>query len=50
MGVLYLQLHLIEVGAPAPANQPFSKKAIDVYFPTEAQNDFPVAMQVCLPL
>ncbi len=27
-------------------NQPFQKKAVDVFFPPEAQNDFPVAMQV----
>merc|ERR1719167_1981090 len=25
---------------------PFQKKAVDVFFPPEAQNDFPVAMQV----
>ena len=25
---------------------PFPKKAVDVFFPPEAQNDFPVAMQV----
>ena len=25
---------------------PFTKKAVDVYFPLEATNDFPVAMQV----
>ncbi|CAF0746769.1 unnamed protein product [Didymodactylos carnosus] len=39
------KLHIIEVGAPAPDNQPFQKKAIDVQFPAEAPNDFPVAMQ-----
>ncbi|CAK8683084.1 clathrin heavy chain 1 [Clavelina lepadiformis] len=40
------KLHIIEVGAPAAGNQPFAKKAVDVFFPPEAQNDFPVAMQV----
>ncbi|KFD72333.1 hypothetical protein M514_11620 [Trichuris suis] len=39
------KLHIIEVGNPPPKNQPYSKKAIDVFFPTEANNDFPVAMQ-----
>ncbi|VEL13569.1 unnamed protein product [Protopolystoma xenopodis] len=39
------KLHIIEVGTPPPGNQPFQKKAIDVFFPPEAQNDFPVAMQ-----
>lgn len=40
------QLHIIEVGQPPAGNQPFQKKAVDVFFPVEAQNDFPVAMQV----
>ena len=40
------KLHIIEVGAPAAGNQPFVKKTVDVFFPPEAQNDFPVAMQV----
>ena len=40
------QLHVIEVGQPPQGNQPFTKKAVDVFFPAEAQNDFPVAMQV----
>ncbi|XP_018648353.1 putative clathrin heavy chain [Schistosoma mansoni] len=39
------KLHIIEVGQPPAGNQPFPKKAIDVYFPPEAQIDFPVAMQ-----
>jgi clathrin heavy chain len=43
---LLLQLHVIEVGQPPAGNQPFTKKAVDVFFPPEAQNDFPVAMQV----
>nr|CAD7574000.1 unnamed protein product [Timema californicum] len=40
------KLHIIEVGQPPAGNQPFPKKAVDVFFPPEAQNDFPVAMQV----
>ncbi|PNI90374.1 CLTCL1 isoform 7 [Pan troglodytes] len=40
------KLHIIEVGQPAAGNQPFVKKAVDVFFPPEAQNDFPVAMQI----
>lgn len=40
------KLHVIEVGQPPQGNQPFPKKAVDVFFPPEAQNDFPVAMQV----
>ena len=40
------QLHVIEVGTPPQGNQPYQKKAVDVFFPPEAQNDFPVAMQV----
>lgn len=39
------KLHVIEVGQPPQGNQPFTKKAVDVFFPPEAQNDFPVAMQ-----
>ncbi|NXR43031.1 CLH1 protein, partial [Zosterops hypoxanthus] len=40
------KLHIIEVGQPATGNQPFVKKAVDVFFPPEAQTDFPVAMQL----
>ena len=40
------KLHIIEVGTPPSGNQAFQKKAVDVFFPPEAQNDFPVAMQV----
>ncbi|XP_013781374.1 clathrin heavy chain 1-like [Limulus polyphemus] len=40
------KLHIIEVGQPPAGNQPYSKKAVDVFFPPEAQNDFPVAMQI----
>ena len=40
-----MQLHVVEVdhkeGTPV-----FTKKAVDVFFPPEAVNDFPVAMQV----
>lgn len=46
MCTFFLQLHIIEVGQPAAGNQPFAKKAVDVFFPPEAQTDFPVAMQV----
>jgi clathrin heavy chain len=28
------------------SDPPFAKKAVDVYFPPEAINDFPVTMQV----
>ena len=40
------KLHIIEVGQPPAGNHPFPKKAVDVFFPPEAANDFPVAMQV----
>ncbi|XP_054155436.1 clathrin heavy chain 1-like isoform X1 [Oppia nitens] len=40
------KLHIIEVGSPVTGNQPYPKKAVDVFFPPEAQNDFPVAMQM----
>eukprot|EP01135_Chromosphaera_perkinsii_P003336 Nk52_evm36s240 gene=Nk52_evmTU36s240 len=40
------KLHIIEVGTPAAGNQPFQKRAVEVFFPPEAANDFPVAMQV----
>ena len=43
------KLHIIEVGNPPSGNQAFQKKAVDVFFPPEAQNDFPVAMQVSVP-
>jgi clathrin heavy chain len=38
-------LHIIEVGQPLVGNEPYSKKAVDVFFPPEARDDFPVAMQ-----
>ena len=37
---------VIQVGTPPTGNSPFQKKAVDVFFPPEAQSDFPVAMQV----
>ncbi|KAF4569964.1 hypothetical protein EYR36_009770 [Pleurotus pulmonarius] len=39
------KLHVVEIDHQAP-DPPFVKKAVDVYFPPEATNDFPVAMQV----
>lgn len=39
------KLHVVEVDHQA-SNPVFPKKAVDVYFPQEAVNDFPVAMQV----
>ena len=39
------KLHVVEIDHQ-PNNPEFPKKAVDVYFPAEATNDFPVAMQV----
>ena len=39
------KLHVVEIDHN-PANPTFQKKQVDVYFPPEATNDFPVAMQV----
>lgn len=39
------KLHIVEVGGVPTGNQPFAKKGMDVFFPPEAQTDFPVAMQ-----
>ncbi|KAG8907666.1 hypothetical protein FRB99_002744 [Tulasnella sp. 403] len=39
------KLHVVEIDH-TPPNTPFAKKAVDVYFPKEAANDFPVSMQV----
>ena len=39
------KLHVVEVDHQAP-NPQFQKKNVDVYFPAEATNDFPVSMQV----
>ena len=38
-------MHVVEIEHAAP-NPAFTKKAVDVYFPPEATNDFPVSMQV----
>jgi len=40
------KLYIDEVGNPSSGNQRFQKKEIDVFFPQETQNDFPVALQV----
>lgn len=40
------KLHIVEVVQTPRGNQPFPKKQVEVFFPPEAQNDFPVAMQV----
>lgn len=42
----FTQLHIIEVGNPASGNQPYQKKAVDIFFPPEGSTDFPVAMQI----
>ncbi|KAE9393463.1 clathrin heavy chain [Gymnopus androsaceus JB14] len=39
------KLHVVQIDHAAP-DPPFAKKAVDVYFPAEATNDFPVSMQV----
>nr|KAK5443958.1 Clathrin heavy chain [Exophiala xenobiotica] len=39
------KLHVVEID-PSEGNTRFTKRAVDVYFPDEAVNDFPVAMQV----
>ncbi len=47
--ILHFPLYLFfffQVGTPPSGNQAFQKKAVDVFFPPEAQNDFPVAMQM----
>jgi clathrin heavy chain len=44
-GAAASKLHIIEVGAPPTGNQPFPKKAENIFFPPEADKDFPVAMQ-----
>jgi clathrin heavy chain len=38
-------LHVVEIHHTAP-DPPFAKKAVDVYFPPGATNDFPVVKQV----
>ncbi|KAJ3372990.1 hypothetical protein HDU91_001672 [Kappamyces sp. JEL0680] len=39
------KLHIIEVDR-TESSPPFQKKSVDIFFPPEAVNDFPVAMQV----
>ena len=39
------KLHVVEIDHQQQ-NPVFPKKAVDVYFPSEATNDFPVAMQI----
>lgn len=39
------KLHIVEIDH-AESNPIFSKKAVEVFFPPEATNDFPVSMQV----
>ena len=39
------KLHVVEIDRQ-PSNPAFPKKQVDLYFPPEAVNDFPVAMQV----
>lgn len=41
----FAQLHVVEIDHQA-SDPVFQKKAVDVFFPPEATNDFPVAMQV----
>ena len=38
-------MHVVEIDHKE-GDPPFQKRAVDVYFPPEAVNDFPVAMQV----
>jgi len=39
------KLHIVEVDHPE-TNPVFPKKAVDIFFPPEASNDFPVALQI----
>jgi len=39
------KLHIVEIDHQA-VDPPFPKRNVDVYFPPEATNDFPVAMQI----
>ncbi|KAK9468648.1 hypothetical protein V1512DRAFT_257573 [Lipomyces arxii] len=39
------KLHIVEIDAQ-PDGPTYHKKAVDVFFPAEANNDFPVALQV----
>lgn len=38
-------MHIIEIDHKDP-NPPYAKKAVDIFFPAEALNDFPVSMQI----
>ncbi len=40
------KLHIVEIDPSEGNNTRYVKKAVDVYFPDEAVNDFPVAMQI----
>ncbi|XP_075584881.1 clathrin heavy chain [Dermatophagoides farinae] len=40
------KLHIVEVGTAPTGSKPYPKKQVDVFFPPEAQNDFPIAMQM----
>ncbi|KFK34843.1 hypothetical protein AALP_AA5G200400 [Arabis alpina] len=44
-GQITSKLHVIELGAQ-PGKPSFSKKQVDLFFPPDFQDDFPVAMQV----
>lgn len=39
------KLHIVEI-EPNQANARYGKKGVDIYFPAEAVNDFPVSMQI----
>ena len=39
-------MYVIEVGTPPSGNQPFPKRVEDIFFPPEADQDFPIALQV----
>lgn len=39
------RLHIVEIDHKDP-NPPFQKRAVDVFFPQDAPNDFPVAMEI----
>lgn len=40
------KLHIVPIDNNPANTTPFTKKAVEIYFPQEATNDFPVAMQV----
>lgn len=45
-GAAGAKLHIIEVQKGSEAAPPYGKKAVDMFFPPDSANDFPVAMQV----